>query len=110
MAFAKIYPMYVAKVTKKGRSKAELDKVISWLTGYNQKRLDHLVAPSSDVDLEHFFSGATELNPKRSSIAGKVCGVEVSQVANPIMREIRYMDKLVDELAAGKEMDKILRT
>ena len=106
MAFGKVYPHYIAKVTKKGRSKQEVDQVICWLTGYTQKRLDELVAKSTDF--EAFFSQA-QLNPKRTQISGKVCGVEVSTVPDPIMREIRYLDKLIDELAQGKPLDVILR-
>ena len=106
MAFGKVYPMYVAKAAKKGRSKQEVDQIICWLTGYTQKRLDELVAQG--VDFEEFFSQA-KLHPKRMQITGKVCGVEVSAVPDPLMREIRFLDKLIDELALGKEMDVILR-
>jgi hypothetical protein len=106
MSFAKVYPLYVAKAAKVGRSKQEVDEVICWLTGYTQKRLEQLVA--QEADFEAFLLGA-KLNPKRNQITGKVCGVEVSQVEDPSMREIRYMDKLIDELAKGKTMDMIQR-
>eukprot|EP00933_Yihiella_yeosuensis_P073075 TRINITY_DN8164_c2_g1_i1.p1 TRINITY_DN8164_c2_g1~~TRINITY_DN8164_c2_g1_i1.p1 ORF type:complete len:170 (+),score=21.92 TRINITY_DN8164_c2_g1_i1:136-645(+) len=109
MLFAKLYPLYIAKASKKGRSKDEIDEIIRWLTGYTQKRLKEMTG-SAPVTIEAFFSGAAKtLNPKRKLITGKVCGLEVSEVADPVMREIRYLDKLVDELAAGKAMDKILR-
>eukprot|EP00930_Biecheleria_cincta_P049271 TRINITY_DN34504_c0_g1_i1.p1 TRINITY_DN34504_c0_g1~~TRINITY_DN34504_c0_g1_i1.p1 ORF type:complete len:163 (-),score=28.41 TRINITY_DN34504_c0_g1_i1:242-730(-) len=106
MPFAKVYPLYVAKAAKKGRKRQEVDEVIRWLTGYTQKRLEAIV--SSGTDFVAFFAGA-KLNPNRKLITGKVCRVEVSEVADPTMREIRYMDKLIDELAQGKQLDKILR-
>lgn len=105
-SFASVYPHYVAKVEKKGRTKAELDRVIEWLTGYDQSALSgHLAAGTT---FEDFFAGAS-LNPRASSITGVVCGVRVEEVADPLMQKIRYLDKLVDELARGKAMEKVLR-
>lgn len=106
MSFARVYPLLVAKAEKKGRTKAEVDEVVRWLTGYGQGELDaHLAA---GTDYETFFAQA-RLNPARELITGVVCGVRVETVAEPLMREIRYLDKLVDELARGKAMEKILR-
>jgi hypothetical protein len=105
--FASVYPMYIAKVEKKGRTKAELDQVIEWLTGFDEAALDgHIVAGTT---LEGFFADA-RLNPLASSITGVVCGVRVEDIEDPLMREIRYLDKLVDELAKGRPMERILRT
>jgi hypothetical protein len=101
-----VYPLYLAKVEKKGRTKAELDQVIEWLTGFDASALDaHLAAGTT---FEDFFAAAS-LNPKASSITGLVCGVRVEEVDDPLMQKIRYLDKLVDELARGKAMDKVLR-
>ena len=108
MIFASVYPMYVAKAEKKGRSKQEVDEIIRWLTGYSQKKLQAQL--DREVDFEAFFAEAPELNPDRSLIKGVVCGVRVEDVEEPLMREIRYLDKLIDELARGKAMDKILRS
>ena len=106
ISVASVYPHYVTKAEKKGRTKAEVDEIIRWLTGYSQKALDaHLTKKTS---FEDFFAKA-KLNPARSLITGVVCGVRVEAVEEPLMREIRYLDKLVDELAKGKAMDKILR-
>lgn len=106
ISFASVYPHYVAKVEKKGRSKAELDQVIEWLTGFDESALnDHLAAGTT---FEDFFAAA-RLNPNASLITGVVCGVRVEQLDDPLMQKIRYLDKLVDELAKGKSMDKILR-
>lgn len=106
ISFASVYPHYVAKVEKKGRSKAELDQVIEWLTGFDESALsDHLAAGTT---FEDFFAAA-RLNPNASLITGVVCGVRVEQLEDPLMQKIRYLDKLVDELAKGKSMDKILR-
>ena len=106
MSFAKVYPLYVAKAAKKGRAKEEVDQVIRWLTGYTQKALEaHL---EKQTTFEAFFSKA-RLNPSRSLIKGVVCGVRVEDVKEPLMREIRYLDKLIDELAKGKGMESILR-
>jgi len=107
MAFASVYPHYINKAEKKGRTKAELDQVIEWLTGFDESTLgDHLAAGTT---FEGFFTVA-RLNPHASLITGVVCGVRVEEVDDPLMRKIRYLDKLVDELAKGKSMDRILRT
>lgn len=107
MAFGKVYPAYVAKAEKKGRTKAEVDEIIRWHTGYSQKQLEKLAG--SETDIETFFARAPAMNPARALITGVVCGVRVEAVEDPLMREIRYLDKLVDELAKGKAMEKILR-
>lgn len=107
MGFARIYPLYVAKAEKKGRTKEEVDEVIRWLTGYSQKELESLI--EGDTDLETFFAEAPQLNPSRSEIKGLICGVRVEDIEEPTMQEIRYLDKLIDELAKGKAMEKILR-
>jgi hypothetical protein len=105
-SFASVYPHYVTKAQKKGRTKAEVDEIIRWLTGFSQEELDaHL---GKKTDFETFFAQA-KLNPRRADIKGVVCGVRVEDIAEPLMREIRYLDKLVDELAKGKAMEKILR-
>lgn len=107
MSFASVYPHYVAKAEKKGRTKAEVDQIIGWLTGYSQEQLEvHL---EKQTDFETLFEEAPGLNPARALIKGVVCGVRVEDIDEPIMREIRYLDKLIDELAKGKAMDKILR-
>jgi hypothetical protein len=106
-SFASIYPMYIAKAEKKGRTKSEVDEVIRWLTGYSQKQLESQV--KKQTDLEAFFAEAPKMNPLRNLITGVVCGVRVEDIKEPTMREIRYMDKLIDELAKGKTMEKILR-
>ena len=106
MSFASVYPLYVAKVEKKGRSKAELDRVILWLTGFDEAELSgHIAARTT---LEGFFAAA-RLHPNASLITGVVCGVRVEAVEDPLMQKIRYLDKLVDELANGRAMEKILR-
>jgi hypothetical protein len=107
MAFAKVYPLYIAKVDRKGRTKAEVDQVILWLTGYSQAEVDAHLAKGTDF--ETFFAEAPRLNPARGEIKGLICGIRVEEIAEPLMREIRYMDKLVDELAKGRAMEKILR-
>ena len=107
MSFAGVYPHYVAKAEKKGRTKAEVDKIIHWLTGYTQKKLDAVLEKQTDV--ETFIAKAPHLNPSRKLITGVVCGVRVEDVKEPTMRELRYLDKLIDELARGKAMEKILR-
>jgi hypothetical protein len=105
---ASVYPHYVAKAERKGRTKAEVDEVIRWLTGYGQRELDvHL---DQQTDFETFFAQAPEPNPSRRLIKGVICGVRVEEIEEPTMQEIRYLDKLVDELAKGKAMDKILRS
>ncbi len=107
IAFSKIYPMYVQKVERKGRSKKEVDQVICWLTGYTQAGLQKQI--KQEADLETFFAEAPKMNPKRSLITGVVCGIRVEDIEDPLMKKIRYLDKLIDELAKGKAMDKILR-
>jgi hypothetical protein len=106
-SFAAVYPHYVAKAEKKGRTKAEVDQIISWLTGYRQKGLEAQL--EKQTDFETFFAKAPKPNPSRVLIKGVVCGVRVEDIKEPTMREIRYLDKLIDELARGKAMDKILR-
>jgi hypothetical protein len=106
-SFASVYPFYVAKAEKKGRTKAEVDEVISWLTGYRQNELETQL--EKQTDFETFFAEAPKINPARALIRGVVCGVRVEDIKEPTMREIRYLDKLIDELAQGKAMDKILR-
>jgi hypothetical protein len=106
-SFAAVYPHYVAKAEKKGRTKAEVDQIISWLTGYRQKGLEAQL--EKQTDFETFFAKCPKPNPSRALIKGVVCGVRVEDIKEPTMREIRYLDKLIDELARGKAMDKILR-
>ncbi len=106
-SFASVYPLYVAKAEKKGRTKAEVDQIICWLTGFSPEGLDQQIA--AGTDFEAFFAQAPQPNPARAQITGVVCGVRVEEVEEPLMREIRYLDKLVDELAKGKPMEKILR-
>jgi len=106
-SFASVYPLYVAKAEKKGRTKAEVDQIISWLTGYGEKELETQL--KEQTDFETFFAEAPKINPSRTLIKGVVCGVRVEDIKEPTMREIRYLDKLIDELARGKTMDKILR-
>jgi hypothetical protein len=108
MAVASVYPLYVAKAERKGRTKAEVDEIIRWLTGHSQKTLDKEL--EKKTSFESFFATAPKLNPSRSLITGVVCGVKVQEIKEPTMREIRYLDKLIDELAKGKAMEKILRT
>ena len=107
MSFASVYPLYVAKAEKKGRTKAEVDEVICWLTGHDQATLDEQLA--TNVNFEDFFAQAPQMNPARSLITGVICGVRVEAIEEPTMREIRYLDKLIDELAKGRAMEKILR-
>ena len=107
MSFGSVYPHYVAKAERKGRTKAEVDEIIRWLTGYSQKELEAQLKKGTDV--ETFLSHAPELNPSRTLIKGVVCGIRVEEIEEPTMREIRYLDKLIDELAKGKSMRKILR-
>lgn len=105
--FASIYPHYITKAEKKGRTRAEVDEVILWLTGYSQDQFNAQI--ERKVDLTTFFGEAPAMNPARSLITGVICGVRIEEIEEPLMREIRYMDKLVDELAKGKAMEKILR-
>jgi len=106
-SFASVYPLYVAKVERKGRSKAEVDEVIQWLTGFSADGLDDQIARKTD--LRTFFAEAPAPHPARADIKGVVCGVRVEEIEDPLMREIRYLDKLIDELAKGKAMEKVLR-
>jgi hypothetical protein len=104
---ASVYPHYITKAEKKGRTKSEVDTIIGWLTGYSQAELEAHLAQRTDF--ETFFAEAPRLNPARASIKGSVCGVRLEDIEEPVMREIRYLDKLIDELAKGKAMEKILR-
>lgn len=108
MAFAKVYPMYVQKAERKNRTKEEVDEIIRWLTGYDQAGLERQIEQGNDF--ETFFAQAPAMHPNASLIKGVVCGVRVEEVDDPLMRKIRYLDKLIDELAKGKTMEKILRT
>jgi hypothetical protein len=107
MSVASVYPHYVAKAEKKRRTKAEVDEIIRWLTGYSQKELEAVIRKRTDF--EHFFADAPRLNPSRTLITGVVCGIRVEDIEDPVMREVRYLDKLIDELAKGRAMEKILR-
>ena len=107
MAFAKVYPMYVQKAERKNRTKEEVDQIIRWLTGYDQAGLERQI--EQENDFETFFAEAPAMNPNSALIKGVVCGVRVEEVDDPLMQKIRYLDKLVDELAKGKKMEKILR-
>lgn len=107
MSFASVYPLYIAKAEKKGRTKEDIDTIICWLTGYTQNELEAQI--EKQTNLETFFVKAPGLNPARTLIKGMICGVRVEDIKEPIMQEIRYLDKLIDELANGKAMEKILR-
>ncbi|AGS20924.1 DUF2200 domain-containing protein [Rhizobium etli] len=107
VSVASVYPHYVAKAEKKGRTKAEVDEIICWLTGYSRETLDDQLA--RNTNFEDFFTQAPEMNPSRSQITGMICGVRVEEIQETTMREIRYLDKLIDELAKGRAMEKILR-
>jgi hypothetical protein len=107
MSFASVYPLYIQKAEKKGRTKAEVDEVLLWLTGHTQASLEAEIA--AKTNFEDFFAQAPRLNPNRELITGTVCGVRVETIEEPLMRELRYMDKLIDELAKGRKMEKILR-
>jgi hypothetical protein len=104
---ARVHPLYIKKVEKKGRTKAEVDEIICWLTGYSQKELEAQL--EQQTSLEEFFTKAPHLNPARRLITGVICGIRVEEIEEPLMQEIRYLDKLIDELAKGKSMEKILR-
>lgn len=108
MSFASVYPLYIAKVERKGRTKKEVDEVIAWLTGYSQKDLQSVI--KEETSFEDFFAQAPKLNPNRKLITGAICGIRVEDIKEPLMQEVRYLDKLVDELAKGKPMAKILRS
>ncbi len=108
MAFSGVYPHYITKAEKKGRTKEEVDKIICWLTGYDQKSLEDQIA--TKVSMETFFAQAPQINPNVTQIKGVICGYRVEEIENELMRKIRYMDKLIDELAKGKKMEKILRS
>lgn len=107
MSFASVYPHYITKAEKKGRTKEELDEIIFWLTGYNKKSLQKII--DQKTDFETFFAEAPKLNPNVSKITGVICGYRVEEIKDPVMQKVRYLDKLVDELAKGKAMEKILR-
>lgn len=107
MGFNRVYPEYINKAERKGRTKAEVDELICWLTGYTQKELDEVLKKETDV--ESFFMHAPHMNPSRTLITGVICGVRIEEIQEPIMREIRYLDKIIDELAHGKAMENILR-
>lgn len=108
MPVAKVYPLYVKKAERKGRSKAEVDEIIMWLTGFDKEQLAREI--QNDTDFENFFLKAPQLNPAATSIKGVICGVRVEEIKDPLMQKIRYLDKLVDELAKGKAMAEILRS
>ncbi|MPM87533.1 hypothetical protein SDC9_134632 [bioreactor metagenome] len=107
MSFAKVYQLYIAKASRKGRQQAEVDEIITWLTGYLPSELTEQL--TKEVDFETFFHEAPCLNPRRRQITGVICGVRIETIEDPLMQEIRYLDKLIDELANGKPMTKILR-
>lgn len=107
MIFARVYPLYIAKAEKKGRTKDEVDEIIRWLTGYTQGKLNAQI--KKKVNFETFFNQAPKLNPSRNLITGMICGVRVEDIEDPVMREMRYLDKLVDELAKGRPMERIMR-
>jgi len=107
MSFASVYPLYVAKAEKKGRTKTEVDEIIRWLTGYRQEELEAQL--EKQTDFETFVKESPQLNPSRALIKGVICGIRVEDIKEPTLREVRYMDKLIDELAKGKAMEKILR-
>ena len=107
MSVARVYPLYIAKAEKKGRTKAEVDEIILWLTGYSSKEFKAIL--KKEIDFETFFAEAPLLNPARTLIQGTICGVRIEDIQEPLMKEIRYLDKLIDELAKGRSMEKILR-
>lgn len=108
MSFSTVYPLYIAKVSRKGYTKEDVDKILFWLTGHNESSLNDAI--DNQIDLEHFFKNAPMMNPNRNLIKGVICGYRIEDIEDPIIREVRYMDKLIDELAKGKKMEKILRT
>lgn len=107
MSFASVYPHYIQKAEKKGRTKAEIDEIIFWLTGYNELSLRQLI--EDETDFENFFAQAPQINPNVSKITGVICGYRVEEIEDELMQKVRYLDKLIDELAKGKAMEKILR-
>ncbi|MBC1355564.1 DUF2200 domain-containing protein [Listeria welshimeri] len=107
MSFASVYPQYIQKVEKKGRTKEEVDEIIFWLTGYNEDSLQQVI--DKEIDFETFFEQAPKMNPNASLITGVICGYRVEEIEDKLMQQIRYLDKLIDELAKGKKMEKILR-
>ena len=107
MSFSSVYPHYITKALKKGRTKAEVDEVIRWLTGYTEQQLETILV--DETDFKNFYQNAPALNPNRPLITGVICGVRIEEIEDPLMREIRYLDKLLDELAKGRPMEKILR-
>jgi len=107
MSFASVYPHYINKATKKGHTKDDVDEIIRWLTGYSQKELENQL--EKQINFETFFTEAPKLNPARKMIKGVICGVRIEEITEPLMKEIRYLDKLIDELSKGKSMEKILQ-
>lgn len=107
MSFASVYPLYISKAERKGRTKAEVDEIIAWLTGYDEQALQRIL--TDKTDFETFFAEAPALNPNVSKITGVICGYRVEDIEDPVMQKVRYLDKLVDELAKGRPMEKILR-
>ncbi len=107
MAFGSVYPLYIQKAEKKGRTKAEVDEIIFWLTGYTEQTLQQQI--DNNIDFEHFFAQAPQMNPNVSKITGVICGYRVEEIEDKVVQNVRYLDKLIDELARGKALDKILR-
>ena len=107
MSFASVYPHYIQKAERKGRTKADVDEIIFWLTGYNKQSLQNII--DNKTDFETFFAQAPQLNPNVSKITGVICGYRIEEIEDPVMKKVRYLDKLIDELAKGRAMDKILR-
>ena len=107
MSFSKVYPLLIAKAEKKGRTRDEVNEITCWLTGYSKEQIENFL--ENDVEYGEFFLNAPQLNPCRKKITGKICGIRVEEIEEPLIQEIRYLDKLVDELAKGKALDKILR-
>ena len=108
MSFASVYPQYITKAEKKGRTKTEVDEIIFWLTGYNESELEEII--SNKTNFQDFFENAPKINPNADKIKGMICGYRVEEIENPLMQKIRYLDKLIDELAKGKAIEKILRS
>lgn len=107
MSFSKVYPLLIAKAVRKGRTKEEVDEITCWLTGYSREQIENFLI--NDIEYGDFFLNAPRPNPNRKKITGKICGISVEEIAEPLMQEIRYLDKLIDELAKGKTLEKILR-